>query len=98
MRSKRHTIPGMIFLPGPVVAAYTVTVTGRTNDYAGRDIEVEQSFAGDGRGEAQVIEAMNDDYSRWYPLVGEEITIDYGRGSIKRVLAERFGELFFDAA
>lgn len=83
----------LIFLPGPVQAAHTVTVRAKSNDYQGADFEVIQSFDSDGRGMVQVEEMMNLFYSRWHQVLGCEIGIDFGKGSIKRVLNERFGVL-----
>lgn len=82
-----------IFLPGPVVAPHTVTICGESTWWDGTDIEACLQFQGDGS-PTQNERMLNENYSTWVKFAGTEVTIDYGKGKIRRVLEERFGELF----
>lgn len=80
-----------ILLPGPVQAAYTVMISSSTSTWAGDDISKSVTLQGDGSGLAQVVQHLQDNYSNWHFYLGEEISVDYGKGPIRYYLNEEFG-------
>lgn len=83
-----------IILPGPVCAAYSITVSSTTTTWAGNDITKSVTFRGDGSGQVQVTEYLQDNYSDWHAYLGEIISINYGKGPLRYFLSEQFGEFF----
>lgn len=93
MRTKR--VP-LIFLPGPVMAGYSVTVQSKSNDYEGNDIAISETFQGDGRGMEQVEEVLNSSPKPWHDFLGCQVEVDFGKGPAKRILSVNFGVLFLE--
>ena len=91
--NRRQTYP-QILLPGPIQRSAPVEVRGSSSRPDGTDFELVMTFDSDGRGLEQVTEQLQLFYSRWHDVLGEEITIDFGKGKIRRVLDEQFGEFF----
>lgn len=71
-----------ILLPGPIMAGYTVTISSSTS-WAGNDISKSVTLQGDGAGQSQVVKYLQDNYSDWHAYLGEEISVDYGKGPNK---------------
>lgn len=86
-----------ILLPGPVVGAYQITLRAESCDWSGQEISHEETINGTAQAD-ELEQYLNSNYSAWYPYLGCEISIDYGKGAMKRVLCEKFGQIYLERA